>query len=459
MTTDLIAIIDIGKTNARVALIEPHTGAEVWRAQRVNQIVSTPLVRELDIREIERWLIQTLQHAPDKQRVSAIVPIAHGAAAVLVDQQGAVVFAPDYEDPRFEQVNERYDAARDRFEQTLSPNLPLGLNLARQLYYLEEQHPEVFARVAHIFPYPQYWAWRLSGVRASEVTSLGCHSDLWFPRENTFSMLARERGWTQRFAPLRFAGDVLGTVTPEMAQRTGLSPECRVICGIHDSNASYLQHSIGRARGEPFAVVSSGTWTIVMAGGADPARLRAERDMLGSANAFGSPVPTARFMGGREYESIASSKAIPDERALHAVLQRQAMALPAFASGGPFAGHEGKLVDTEKLDDQERAALATLYETLMIDVLLQSLGAQGDTVVDGPLAGNPLFARLLAALRPDSRILIAPASTSSGRAACYLAGMELPGSDVSAASKPLRASELEAYRAAWRTRLPDRWPE
>ncbi len=459
MTADLIAIIDIGKTNARVAFIETHTGTEVWRAQRVNQIVSTPLVRELNVREIERWLIQTLQQAPFIERVSAIVPIAHGAAAVLVDAQGSVVFAPDYEDPRFALVNERYDAARDPFEQTLSPNLPLGLNLARQLFYLEEQHAEVFARVTHIFPYPQYWAWRLSGVMASEVTSLGCHSDLWFPRENTFSMLARERGWTQRFPAVRFAGDVLGTVTSEIAQCTGLIPECRVVCGIHDSNASYLQHAIARARGERFAVVSSGTWTIVMASGADPSRLRADRDMLGSANAFGAPVPTARFMGGREYESIAASKAAPDERALRTVLQQQAMAVPAFASSGPFAGHVGKLIGAEKLDDRERAALATLYVTLMIDVLLQSLGAEGDTIVDGPLAGNPLFAGLLAALRPDSRIVLAPASASSGRAACYLAGMPLPAAAPAHPSAPLQAEGLEAYRAAWRGRLPDRWPE
>ena len=459
MSTDLIAIIDVGKTNARVAFIEPHTGAEVWRAQRVNEVVNTPLGRELDIRGIEDWLIHTLQHAPDRQRVSAIVPIAHGAAAVLVDKQGTVVVAPDYEDTRFESVNERYDRARDPFEQTFSPSLPLGLNLARQLYYFEEQHPEAFARVAHIFPYPQYWAWRLSGVMASEVSSLGCHSDLWFPRENTFSRLARERGWTQRFPRVRFAGDVLGTVTPEIARRAGLPAECRVVCGIHDSNASYLQHSIGRAREERFAVVSSGTWTIVMANGADPARLRAERDMLGSANAFGAPVPTARFMGGREYESIASSKAAPDEQALRAVLQRQAMAVPAFASSGPFAGHAGKLVNTENLGDREHAALATLYVTLMIDVLLQSLGTQGDTIVDGPLAGNSLFAGLLAALRPVSRVLIAPASTSSGRAACYLAGMELPAVGVAAATEPLRAHGLDTYRAAWRNRLPDRWPE
>ncbi len=35
----------------------------------------------------------------------------------------------------------------------------------------------------------------------------------------------------------RGAGDVLGPIKPEIAARTGLSPHCRVRCGIHDSNA------------------------------------------------------------------------------------------------------------------------------------------------------------------------------------------------------------------------------
>jgi L-fuculokinase len=459
MTTDLIAVLDVGKTNARVALVDARSGTEIWRAQRVNRVVSSPLVRELDIVEIERWLMRTLHQAPEKERVSAIVPIAHGAAAVMVDEHGAVVVAPDYEDSCFESVNDRYDAERDAFELTYSPSLPLGLNLARQLFFFEQQHPELFTRVAHILPYPQYWAWRLSGVMASEVSSLGCHSDLWFPRENTFSTLARRRGWAQRFPQVRFAGDVLGPLTAEVAQRTGLDPACRVVCGIHDSNASYLQHSIARPRSEAFAVISSGTWTIVMASAADPARLRADRDMLASADAFGSPVPTARFMGGREYEVIAPSKAVPDERALDAVVKRGAMAVPAFASSGPFATHRGKLISAENVNERECAAVATLYTTLMIDLLLQSLGAQGDAIVDGPLSTNPLFPGLLAAFRPSSRILAAPARASGGRAACFLAGIDVPPNEAPVASAPLQVRGLDAYRAAWRRLLPDRWPE
>ena len=34
--------------------------------------------------------------------------------------------------------------------------------------------------------YPQYWAYRLTGVLANEVTSLGCHTDLWNYRAGGF---------------------------------------------------------------------------------------------------------------------------------------------------------------------------------------------------------------------------------------------------------------------------------
>ena len=75
-------------------------------------------------------------------------------------------------------------------------------------------------------------------------------------------------------------------------------------CGIHDSNASYLRFLMDRER-EAFTVVSSGTWTIVMANRGDLRRLREDRDMLANVNAFGAPIATARYMGGREYEAIA----------------------------------------------------------------------------------------------------------------------------------------------------------
>ncbi len=91
-------------------------------------------------------------------------------------------------------------SAARRLCATGSPALPLGLNLGIQLNHLE-QADRPWPDTLYIVSWPQYWAWRLSGVMASEVTSLGCHSDLWRPLENRYGELAVRRGWAKRFPP------------------------------------------------------------------------------------------------------------------------------------------------------------------------------------------------------------------------------------------------------------------
>jgi L-fuculokinase len=401
----LIAVFDVGKTNAKLTLVDPALGQELWSVRRANDSVTGPASRELDVVAIEAWLLDALRSAPQRERIAVIVPIAHGAAAVLVDSAGAIVVAPDYEDPCFDDVAAEYQPLRDPYSMTFSPNLPQGLNLGRQLFYLQTRRADLFQRVAHVLLYPQYWSWRLSGCMAAEVTSLGTHTDLWRPHEHAYSLLARKQDWARMMPPQRRATDRLGRIKPDVAAATGLETTCEVACGIHDSNASYLRFLIDRER-EAFTVVSSGTWTIVMANCGDLRRLVEERDMLANVNAFGAPVVTARYMGGREYEAIARSGNEPTIDALIEVLAGGAVALPSFASAGPFAGRQGRIEGVESMHGTQRAALATLYSALMTTVLIESLGAAGEIFVDGPLARNPLFAKLLAACVPAGTVRI-----------------------------------------------------
>ena len=118
MATPLIAVFDVGKTNAKIALVDPVLGQEIWSARRANAVVQGATTRELDVIAIEAWLLDALRGAPQRERVTAIVPIAHGAAAVLVDHAGEVVAAPDYEDTCFDEVAEEYAALRDSFAVT-----------------------------------------------------------------------------------------------------------------------------------------------------------------------------------------------------------------------------------------------------------------------------------------------------------------------------------------------------
>lgn len=445
----LAAVLDIGKSNAKLSVIDSRDGREVF-AERCPNIsrIGGPLL-ELDIETLEHWMRGALTRVPNRERIGAIVPVAHGASCVMLDENGNALLAPDYEDPRLAD-NPDYEELRDPFALTLSPSLPLGLNVGRQIHYAATRLPELFAAVRWILPYPQYWAWRFSGVRASEVTSLGCHTDLWVPTGSCFSPMAQSQGWAALFPPVRPARDVLGTLTPAMAASTGLDPRCLVLCGIHDSNASYLQHRVQRLQSEPFVVVSSGTWTVLLANGIDPARLHQDRDMLGNVDAFGGLVGTARFMGGREYAAITGGDtSVPTQIAVNSVLHHRAMAIPSFAPAGPFSGHTGSIINADDCSPVERAALATLYVALLTDYALDALDAHGDLIIEGPLAENPVYPGLVAALGTKRRVYLGDGRSGTiGGALALLDGGSKPRAALSEVF-PHAYPDLLSYREHW----------
>ncbi len=448
----LLVVLDVGKSNAKIVLLDPVTGAEIAVRHRPNGFAEGSLVRELDLRGLEDWLLDTLARLPERQRVGAIVPITHGAACVMLDGADRPVLAPDYEDAALGEET-GYEALRDPFERSFSPSLPAGLNLGRQIHFAQVRAPALFSRVASILPYPQYWAFVLSGVRACEVTSLGCHTDLWLPGENRFSGLAERAGWAALFPAIRRADETLGCLLPSVAARCGLAPDCAVLCGIHDSNASYLHHRAHRRPDERFAVISSGTWTVILANGAELGRLDPQRDMLANVDAFGAVVATARFMGGREYVTVAGADApAPTLDGLSRALASGASVAPSFAAGGQFARRTGTLVRAETLDGPARAALATLYVALLTDAALDLLGAEGDLVVDGPLSRNPLYPGVLAALRPGATIGLGDeAAGPGGGARCLLLGRsaKAPALRVARADGETEALVREARGLGW----------
>jgi L-fuculokinase len=453
-----VALLDVGKTQTKLLLIDAQNARILRQAERASVSQHSSLGPQLDVHGIEQWLRDEFAAAPERGTLQAIVPVAHGAAAVLIDADGGVLAAPDYENPAFESVAGIYRPLRDDFAATLSPFLPLGLNLGRQLFWLQQNAPELVARCQYILTYAQYWAWRFSGEPASELTSLGCHTDLWLPLACAPSRLAGAQGWADRLPALRAAQEVLGNVRGDWIEACGINPRCLCVCGIHDSNASYLAYSLEVQTGAPFAVVSSGTWTVVMARGADLGRLIESRDMLANIDSSGRAVATARFPGGREYQVIAGSGAgqsVPDEASLTQVLRENAVALPSFAAaGGPFAGHKGQLIRAERLDDRSRPALAALYLALMTDMSLASLDARGEILLDGPLADNDLYARILATLRPGQTVRGAARRGGIVHAALHLAGCPVEAAQRVKPALPLPCGDaLLDYRAGWQRAL------
>jgi sugar (pentulose or hexulose) kinase len=260
-------------------------------------------------------------------------------------------------------------------------------------------------------------------------------------------------GWRRLFPPKRRAWDTLGTIKPEVADATGLSPDVRIVCGAHDSNAALVPHLLSRR--EPFTVVSTGTWVIIMAVGGQ-GQLDPNADMLANVDVRGEPVPTARFMGGREYAVLAGeAPADADEADIATIIATGALALPAFSDqGGPFASRKGVIEGPAPTTPKARAALATLYSALMTAHMLRRLEAPGELIVEGGFTRSPAFAAVLTRLMPGRRVVIAPISAGADAGAAMLAYWGEPHPPPKL--EPARAWDiagLEAYRDRWEQAL------
>jgi sugar (pentulose or hexulose) kinase len=393
-----VAVIDIGKTNAKVALVDVINPGEIAIRKTANSVVRDGPYPHHDVERLWEFILDGLAVLNGEHPVDAISVTAHGATAALLGHDGRLALPVlDYEHDGPDALRDDYGAVRPSFEETGSPCLPNGLNLGAQLFWQQRSFSDTFAKVASILMYPQYWSFRLSGTAANEVTSLGCHTDLWNPVAADFSGLVDRMGWRALMAPVRRASDRLGPVLPEIARRTGLDPETPVLCGIHDSNASLLPHVLSRK--PPFAVVSTGTWVVAMAIGAAAQNLDPARDTLVNVNALGEPVPSARFMGGREYSMLtADLKSNPTDSDIAAVLSERILLLPSVQPGsGPFPGQEAQWISGREVSVGERGVVASFYLAMMSASCLDLIGADGATIVEGPFAGNELYCRMLAA--------------------------------------------------------------
>ncbi|WOI57655.1 FGGY-family carbohydrate kinase [Palleronia sp. LCG004] len=450
MTLSRIAVIDIGKTNAKLALIDAETLSEIAVTTRPNRILPGPPWPHVDLDGHWNFLLDALREMHAAHGIDAISVTTHGASAVLLDAAGGLA-APmlDYEHDGPDAMAVGYDALRPSFAETGSPRLPHGLNLGAQLHYMLATDPGLRDRIRQIVTFPHYWGHRLTGEIASDVTSLGCHTDLWNPWKGTPSGLLDRLGLGGCLAPARKSTDILGTVTPEIAARTGLSPDTPVACGIHDSNASLYPHLRGREG--PFCVVSTGTWVVAMAVGCGGGTLDPARDTLVNVHAGGGAVPSARFMGGREYEIVRDGDdATPDVADRKAVLDGLFL-LPAIAAGtGPYPGRSGGF-DRPPATRGERLLALSYYLALMTDTCLDLIGGEGPTIVEGPFARNADYLAMLAVLRPDG-VAASPSITGTATGAALLM---IPKSITPppAVAIPDDAPALRAYASAWATRV------
>ena len=242
--------------------------------------------------------------------------------------------------------------------------------------------------------------------------------------------------------PARLRADILAGLTTSFA----LVPECIAFALVAHLNpllglyGAFIICTLTALFGGRPGMVSGA------AGSLDPTR-----DTLLNVDAFGRPVPSSRFMGGREYEMLAQQfGAVKDEAmdaALGGVIANGMMLLPSVVSGsGPFPDKAARWIG--EATAAERHAAASLYLALMTECSLSLIGRKGPILVEGPFASNTLYLKALAGFA-KTEVTAVEGSTGTSAGAALLTGIK-PLAGRERHFTPHDIPGLSSYRNAWR---------
>jgi rhamnulokinase len=178
----------------------------------------------------------------------------------LLDREGKLLGNPvHYRDARTNGVMERVlqtVPAGELYSVTGLQQLPFNT-----IYQLVAEGS--LDRAETLLMIPDLLAYWLTGQLGAEATNAST-TQLYDVRARAWSSALAERvGVPARLLPpLREAGQVIGSLLPEVAEDTGLDPATPVIAvGSHDTASSVV--AVPAASHERFAYISSGTWSLV----------------------------------------------------------------------------------------------------------------------------------------------------------------------------------------------------
>ncbi len=458
-----IAVLDIGKTNLKLCVTD-RDGAVLESVTTANAVRPRPPWRHHDLVALAPWVGTTLAELARRHPLRVVVPVGHGSGGVLTladpDAGGTGTALPmiDYEDAFPSELDAAYRAEAGTFEDRGSAVMMASTHAARQLFRMQAEEPGSVAGAAHYLNVAQYWAWWLSGVAASEFSAMGAQSHLWNVPLGRFAPIVGRHGWARLIPPFRPAWETLGTVRKALRERYGLPDGLAVLTGAHDSSANFYRYRASGLAG--FTLVSTGTWIVAMSREAPVARLSEARGMTINADMEGAPVGGALSMGGREFSAVAGPDwkgARADPGALARIVARGAMALPSFGGNeGQFPGSagRGRIAGPPPESQAERTALAVLYAALLTVTCAEALGGGERLILDGTFLQDPLYAPLVAALRPGRPTQVSQDPNGVAAGAALLAGHARragPAAIALATPAPLPPLPgLDRYAAAWR---------
>ncbi|MDR0689145.1 MAG: carbohydrate kinase [Spirochaetaceae bacterium] len=492
-----IVVIDIGMTNKKVAIYDDAL-TQIDAQYRVFPPKEFEGLEAHDLEAMEEWFITRLAEAAKTYPVKAIAVTTHGATFTAVGRDGkpsvpCIYYTHEPGEKFHRRFYEQFGSPEELQARTGTPYLKAMINTAKGIFFARECFPGDFQNTAHILLYPQYWGYRFTGKTGVEGTYMGCHSYLWDQLAGRFSSVAEGLGVSSLMpGELSNSWDILGTITEELAQKTGLPRDTIVTLGIHDSNSSLLPHFA--KKGETgFVLNSTGTWCVIMNPvkqyGFAPEELG--KVVFFNISAFREPVKTAIFLGGQEFETwsrvlmdLHKREDLPpyDKARYLSILEKKTLfLLPELTPGtGQFPRSKSRVVEdgeSYSFDDISRGRVLppcfkdyeTGFAVLRISLVMQTLTALertglapgAEVFTEGGFRKNEAYNALVSASLPDNRVFLTDIAEATALGAAMTAKMALTGKGLADLSGDFEVEygevakntipELFPYREAWLT--------
>ena len=393
----LNVVLDIGKTNVKLTFVDSSNNKAIYSFRTKQENIIRHSIKILNSNSIYEWALTKIVFVGRKYSLDKFVCTAHGTSIALIGEQNQEILAcTDYE-YKFDKIFDHYKRLAPNFNESFTPFLENGLNIGQQIYYLYKKNPKMIKNTKFILTYPQYIAWKLSGNFSSEISYLGCHTHLWDFKKNKLSSFVKKLRLENKFPPMRKAWEVIG-------QKKIANSNLQIVNGVHDSNASYLYFKNSNIKN--FTLVTTGTWYIIFNQKTSLTNLNPNLDMLANIDVFGKPVPTIRFMGGREYDNLMKVfKITTNTKALKNFNYKNYLIYPSYASGGAFINKKININFFKKLKKGQIYYLICLYIAFVINFSLNKMKSSNTIILDGPITKNITIMKILSSLRPKQLVL------------------------------------------------------
>lgn len=258
--------VDLGASGGRVAVGSFGDGA--FHVEIVHRFPNGGVTRDgnlyWDIDRLKAEVFAGLKRAAEGGEVASVGVNSWGVDYALLDESHEMLDGVrHYRDPRTEGIIEQVGDSVPLSEIYAETGIQfMPFNTAFQLVVDQREHPDMLTRAQRMLFVPDLFHYWLCGIPANEATNAST-SQLYnpFTRDWSRDLMARLGIPCSIVSKPVSAGTILGSLTPEAAEETGLGSARVVAAATHDTASAVA--AVPALAGDDWAYIASGTWFLV----------------------------------------------------------------------------------------------------------------------------------------------------------------------------------------------------